>query len=490
MRTVALPTPPSLAPDSARSPAPSSAPLLRPGLPLWLVVAMACLASCMVVMDGAIVNVALPAMQHALQLSHAAQQWVVDAYLLSFGGCMLLAARLGDLYGRRPVLLAGLALFTLASLAGGLAADAALLLAARAVQGVGAAVLATSSMALVMAATHHDKQARASALSLWAALNSAGFALGVVLGGLLTEGAGWRWVMFVNVPVGLLLMAGVAASLLPPPARAARPPLDLPGALASTLGSAALVHGITQSSVQGWASPLVWGALVLGVISLGAFLALERRSAHPLVRLSIFRRPGLAAGHLLMLGLGALLAASIYLVSTTLQQVAGYGARETGLALLPMGLALAAARLLFNRGMGAGTARRLPLWGALLAAAGLAWLGGLPAQAGFVPHVLGPTLLAGAGLGLVILAATHAVTVGVPPQDAGLVSGLANTARQLGGALGVAALATLAGAVARSQPVGGDAQAALLAGSHAAFFAAAGLAVLCGLVSLRLRPAA
>ncbi len=465
---------------------PAPAPLLRAHLPPWLVVAMACLASFMVVMDGSIVNVALPAMRHDLRLSHEAQQWVIDAYLLSFGGCMLLAARAGDLYGRRPVLLAGLFLFTLSSLAGGLASGAALLLAARAVQGVGAAVLATSSMTLVMAATHHNRQARASALSLWAALNSAGFALGVVIGGLLTEGAGWRWVMFVNVPVGLALMAGIAASLLAPSAGAPRPRLDVPGALASTLGSALLVYGITQSTARGWGSPIVMGALVLALGLFALFVAIERRSASPLLRLSIFRLPGLAAGNLLMLCLGALLAASIYLLSITLQQVAGYGARETGLALLPMGLALAAVRLLFTKAMGAGTVRHLPLWGALAAAAGLAWLGGLPVQAAFARHVLGPTLLVGTGLGLLILAATHAVTSGVPMEDAGLASGLANTARQLGGALGVAALATLAGAVARMQSAGIDARSASLAGSHAAFLAAAGLALTCGLISLRL----
>jgi EmrB/QacA subfamily drug resistance transporter len=475
MRTAALPSP---------------APLLRPDLPLWLVIAMACLASFMVVMDGSIVNVALPAMQRDLQLSHEAQQWVIDTYLLSFGGCMLLAARAGDLYGRRPVLLAGLFLFTLASLAGGLASGASLLLAARAVQGIGAAVLATSSMTLVMAATHHDKQARASALSLWAALNSAGFALGVVIGGLLTEGVGWRWVMFVNVPVGLLLMVGIASCLLAPQIRAPRPRLDVPGALASTLGSALLVYGITQSTALGWGSPIVLGALALASSLFVLFIAVEQRSASPLVRLSIFQLPGLGAGNLLMLGLGALLAASIYLISTSLQQGAGYGARETGMAMLPMGLMLAAVRLLFTKAMGAGAARRLPLGGALSAAAGLAWLGCLPAQADFLRHVLGPTLLVGTGLGLLILAATHAVTSGVPVQDAGLASGLANTARQLGGALGVATLATLTGAIAHGQPAGIDAQGALLAGSHAAFFAAAGLALLCGLVSLRLgRPA-
>jgi len=467
-------------------PVPSPARLLRPNLPLWLIIAMACLASFMVVMDGSIVNVALPAMQRDLSLSHEAQQWVIDAYLLSFGGCMLLAARAGDLYGRRPVLLVGLFLFTLSSLVGGLADGAALLLAARAVQGIGAAVLATSSMTLVMAATHHDKQARASALSLWAALNSAGFALGVVIGGLLTEGAGWRWVMFVNVPVGLALMVGISSCLLAPPAQTTRPKLDVPGALASTLASTLLVYGITQTTALGWGSPVMLGTLALAIGLFVLFIVVERHSVNPLVRLSIFQLPGLAAGNLLMLCLGALLAASIYLISTSLQQMAGYDARETGLAMLPMGVMLAAVRLLFTKAMGAGTARHLPLWGALLAAAGLAWLGLLPVQAEFMPHVLGPTLLVGTGLGLLILAATHAVTSGVPVQDAGLASGLANTARQLGGALGVAALATLVSSIAQRQVAGSGAHSALLAGTHAAFFAAAGLALLCGLISLRL----
>lgn len=470
--------------STSRTPAATPPPpLVRPQHPQWVVIALACLASFMVVMDGSIVNVALPAMQRDLQLSPAAQQWVVDAYLLSFGGCMLLAARAGDLYGRRPVLQAGLALFTLASLAGGLAANGTLMLAARAVQGLGASVLATSSMALVMAATHHDKQARASALSLWAALNSAAFAFGVVAGGLLTDGAGWRWVMFVNVPVGLALMAGVASSLLAPPIRAQRPPLDIPGAVTATLGCSALIYGITQSMGRGWGSPDAAGALAASVVLMGLFFAIEARSAHPLVRLSIFHLPNLRAGNLLMLCLGAALTASIYLISTVLQQVAGYTAHDTGLAMLPMGIVLAAARLVFSRSMARGEGRLLPFWGSLLAAAGLAWLGVLPLQADYLTQVLGPTLLAGFGLGMVILSATHAVTGGVPAQDAGMASGIANTARQLGGAMGVAVLATLAHAMAGDLALPG----ALLRGYHAAFFTAAAICLLCGLISLTLR---
>lgn len=464
---------------------PVPAALLRPGLPAWLIVAMACIASFMVVMDGSIVNVALPAMQRDLGLAHGTRQWVIDAYLLTLGGCMLLAARAGDLYGRRPVLQWGLALFTVASLAAGWAQGAPMLLAARAVQGMGAAVLATSSMTLVMAATHHDPQARARALSLWAALNSAGFALGVVAGGLLTEALGWRWVMFVNVPVGVALMAGVAWGLLPPPRAGQVQRLDLPGALFSTLGCAALVWGITQSAQRGWGNPWVLGSLGAAVLLCACFVVVERRSAHPLVRLSVFDLPGLRVGNVLMLVLGATLAASVYLLSAALQHGVGYGPLDTGLALLPMALALAAMRQCFAGPMAAGKAGRLPLWGSLVAAVGLVWLCVLPPQPDYLADVLGPVLLVGCGLGALILSATLAVTRGVPPQDAGLASGLANTARQLGGALGVACVATLAGSVGQGVEAVVP-QAALLAGYHMAFGLTAVLSLLCGWVSMGL----
>lgn len=468
---------------------PAPPPLLRDHVPLWLVVTMACLASFMVVMDGSIVNVALPAMQQALGLSPAQLSWVVDAYLLSFGGSMLLAARAGDLYGRRPVLQLGLGLFTAASLVAGLAGSAAWVLAARAAQGLGAAVLATSSMTLVMAATHADKQARAKAMSLWAALNSAGFAFGVVIGGLLTDSLGWRWVMFVNVPVGLALMAGVSACLLPALPRSTEARLDIPGAASVTLGSTALIYGITRVAELGWASPEVLLPLAAALVLLVLFITIERRSEQPLVRLSIFQLPQLRTGNLLMLCLGATLTASVFLLSTALQQLAGYSARDTGLALLPMGLVLAASRLVFAKTDSKAAQRWLPPAGALLAAAGLAWLGLMPAQADFLRDVLMPTLLLGAGIGMVILRTTQAVTSGVPVQDAGLASGLANTARQLGGALGVALVASLAAAVAHGELAGAGAASAtaMMSGLHAAFFAAAALSGLCALIALALR---
>ncbi|QJQ06601.1 MFS transporter [Undibacterium piscinae] len=239
------------------SPTPAALPaqsLIYPHIPLWVAVVIACVASFMVVMDGAIVNVALPAMQADLGLSKVQQQWVVDAYLLCLGGCMLLAARASDLYGRKRILQSGLLVFTAASLAGGLASTPAALLIARAIQGFGASALATSTLAVIVA-VYPGGPAKARAISMWAASSAIASALGVLIGGLLTEKFGWRWVMFVNVPIGCALIAGVALCMQArdagnPPAR-----LDVWGALSITLGTAALLFGITQAVTLGWGSP-------------------------------------------------------------------------------------------------------------------------------------------------------------------------------------------------------------------------------------------
>lgn len=449
--------------------------LIRPGLPAWLLIATACLASSMVVMDGAIVNVALPAMQQALHLSALAQQWVVDAYLLTLGGFMLLAARAGDLYGRRRTLLAGLALFTLSSLVGGMASSGSQLLIARALQGVGASVLATASMTLIVAATQHDKQARAKALSLWAAFNSAGFALGAVLGGILTARYGWQAVMFVNVPIGALLMLASLFCLQATPLQHST--LDWPGALTATLGSGCLIYGLSQSAQLGWSSLEVWGSLLAASLLLIGFVQIERRSPAPLLRLSLFQIPNQARGNLVMMSLGGTLAATVFLLSTQLQQLGHYPAEAAGLALLPFGVMLAVARLLFNQRAANGQARYFTLFGSLLASLALLWLATLPLRPDFWRHLLAPTLLLGFGLGMVVLTAMQNLTAGISQQDAGLVSGVANSARQLGGALGVAMAATLLrGGELRPE--------AMLNHYHQAYIAVALLCLLCGLLSV------
>ncbi len=462
-------------------------PLLYARIPAWLAVAIACLSSFMVVMDGAIVNVALPAIQADLQLSAVQLQWVVDAYLLALGGCMLLAARASDLYGRKPILQGGLLLFTMASLWGGLAENGTALLIARAMQGLGASALATSTLAVIVA-VHPGGAARGRAISLWAASSAIASAVGVVLGGILTAQANWRWVMFVNVPLGALLMAAVSACLSNATPLAARPRLDWPGALCITLGMGSLMLGISQSTVQGWGSATVLLALAAAALLLTTFVVVETRARQPLIRLDIFDIPNVRLGNLVVLGLGAALTASTFFTSLLLQSVSGYGAMDTGLSLLPMALTLALAAIVSRPLMDRGV-RRLPFYGGLISAAGLAWLSDVPAQALFLQHVLGPTLLVGLGLGLMLMTATHTALDGVPGKDTGLASGLFNTARQLGAALGVAILSTLAHTVTQhAQPLHSTLQAQLM-GYHTVFVATAVVCAITALLTLKLRHA-
>lgn len=459
--------------------------LIRPHMPPWVAVLIACVSSFMVVMDGAIVNVALPAIQADLHLSAIELQWVVDAYLLALGGFMLLAARASDLFGRKPILLSGLLAFTAASLVGGLADSAGLLLAARAVQGFGASALATSTLAVIVA-VHPGGPARARAISLWAASSAIASAFGVVIGGVLTAQANWRWVMFVNVPIGICLIAGVAACLSPARRGAERPSLDFPGALTITSGIGALMYGISQSTTQGWGATVVWMALCAAAVLLVLFLMIEARSARPLIQLDIFAVHNVRLGNVVVLGLGACLTASTFFISIVLQQVLGYGPLDAGLAMLPMGLALATAAIVSRPLMDSGV-RRLPFFGGLSSAAGLVWMSAVPLDAVFRVHVLGPTLLIGLGLGLMLMTATHTAIDGVPAKDAGLASGLFNTARQLGAALGIASLSTLAHFVAEGQLATQGPRLAQLQGYRAAFLATAALGALAALTSLTLR---
>lgn len=464
---------------------PGASGLIYPHIAPGAAVAIACVASFMVVMDGAIVNVALPAMQADLGLSPVALQWVVDAYLLMLGGFMLLAARAGDLFGRKRVLQYGLLLFTLASLAGGMATSGPWLLAARALQGFGASALATATLAVIVA-VHPGGAARARAISLWAASSSIASALGVVVGGVLTTQANWRWVMYVNVPIGAGLMAAVAWCLAPSGANAQRPGLDIPGAVAITLGMGALMYGVSQSVSQGWGAVTVVSALLAAAVLIGAFFAIQARVQNPLVRPAIWHVHNVRMGNVVVLCLGASLTASTFFTSMVLQNLAGYSALDTGLAMLPMGLTLALAAIV-SRPLMDGGMRRLPFFGGLISAAGLLWMSGIPAQAEFAAHVLGPTVLMGLGLGLMLMTATHTAMDGVPPQDAGLASGLFNTARQLGAALGIAGLSTLAQGLAHGALATQPAPLALLYGYHGVFVATAVLSALAAMASLTLR---
>ncbi|MFC3747675.1 MFS transporter [Paenibacillus sp. GCM10012306] len=461
----------------------STTGLLRPGVPAWIASAVACVCAFMVVMDSSIVNVALSAMSNDLGLSATDQQWVVDIYLLVLGGFMLLASRASDIYGRKVILQTALVLFTGASLVGGYATNGAMLLAARAVQGFGGAALATSTLAVIVASYPKGaKQKRA--ISMWAASSSLASAFGVIIGGILTSFASWRWVMFVNVPIGVALSFIVAFSLRPKLKDTRREKLDVPGAVAITLAIAAFIYGITQSVDQGWGSPVVLWTLGASLFLLAIFIWLEQRSKQPLIPLQIFRHRNVPIGIIMVLGLGATLTANMYFLSLTLQNIEGNSPFATGLALLPMAITLAIAAIVSRRLEAAGI-RKLPFIGGLLATAGFVWLHGLPIHPNYVTQLLFPSLLIGAGLGLMLMTATHAVLAGIPSQDSGVAAGLQNTARQLGGAIGIAVLVTIANTAAGGPATtDGITAASQLTGYHAAFLASGGISALSAFASL------
>jgi EmrB/QacA subfamily drug resistance transporter len=474
-------------PETSPAPGGTASPpahlVAKPGVALGVIVALASVGQFMAVLDTSIVNIALPAMRSALDLSANVQQWVVDGYLVAFGGFLLLAARASDLFGRTRVFQAGLVLFTLASLAGGLATDGTMLLVARAVQGLGAAALAPVSLSLITASHAHATPAqRTRALAIWAAAASSAGAVGMILGGALTAELSWRWVFFVNVPLGAAVLAGSVAWLLPASATGGQHKrLDLPDALTITLGTGLLVYGVSAATEYGWGSATVIASLVGSAVLLAAFILIERRSTHPLVRLSIFRNRGLSIASVVMLCAGVLMTATIFFLSLYFQQVLGYSALRAGFAMVPMTLLMIVGSFVCRALVPVLGVRKLMLAGALPTAAGLAWLTTIPAQPPtYLVHVLGPTLLIGAGLGLIILPATVSATATLPPHEAGLAAGVVNVARQIGGAVGLAALVTAASDAAGRVPD----HVSVVHGYHVALAADAGVAVLAAIAAL------
>ncbi|MFF5403385.1 MFS transporter [Streptomyces misionensis] len=454
------------------------------GVALSAVAAVACAAQFMVVLDSSIVNVALPSMRSDLGLSTSAQQWVVNGYLVAFGGLLLFASRAGDLFGRRRVFHTGLVVFSAASLVGGLAQDGWMLLSARIVQGAGAAALAPSSLSLITA-SHTEPSRRARAMTWWGVAASSAGAAGIVVGGLLAS-VSWRWVMLVNVPIGVgLLIAGLLC--LAPTTTGRRSRIDLPGAVAVTLSAAAIVYGVSAAPDAGWAAARVAAALVSGVVLLAVFVVVERRSGEPLIPLGIFSIANVRMGNILTLCLGAVITAPLFFLSLYLQQVLGQSAVRTGLSLLPMVAVVSLGVFLSQKLIPLFSARRLVVVGGTVAAAGLAWLGRLPVHSAYVGHVLLPTLVVGAGTSLIMMPAVVAATSGIDPRDAGVASGLINMCRQLGAALGLAALVTVATTVTGHSD--GSGNAAVVDGYRTAFYALAALSLLGTGLALLLRTA-
>nr|WP_079178939.1 MFS transporter [Streptomyces humi] len=441
----------------------------RTAAPTWLVVALACAGQFLVVLDVSVVNVALPSMRDGLGLGATGLQWVVNAYAIAFAGFMLLGGRAGDLYGRKRMFLVGLGLFTLASLGGGLAQDGWQLLLARAVQGLGAAVLAPSTLTLLTAAVP-EGPARARAIATWTAVGAGGGAAGGLVGGVLVEVLSWRWVLLINVPVGALVLAGSVRWLTESRAGDGRR-LDLPGALLVTAGLGTLAYGISQTEAEGWAAAGTLVPLAAGLALIGLFLAVEARTAAPLMPLGLLGRRSVASANGAMLVSGSAMFCMWYFMTLYAQNVLGYTPLEAGLALVPSSVAVLVGSKSAPRLMRRFGTRPVAVSGTLVAATGFAWQSTMGPHGAYATAIMCPGVLMMLGAGLAATPLAALATSGAAPAEAGLLSGLINTSRTMGGSLGLAVMSTIA--AARTGTTGGPA--ALTEGYAAAFRTSTGL---------------
>ncbi|MGH3446190.1 MAG: MFS transporter [Nocardioidaceae bacterium] len=450
-------------------------------------------AQLMVVLDMSIVNVALPHIQRSLDFSPAGLSWVLNTYTLAFGGLMLLGARAGDLLGRRRVFLGGVALFTAASLLGGFATSAGWLLAARTAQGIGGAFAAPATLAMLTSMFPQGRE-RTRALGLYSAVSVGGAAIGLVAGGMLTQWVSWRWVMFVNVPIGIVLLAAASLAVVESPRVRGR--FDLTGAISSTVGMTALVYGFVHAASSSWGSPATLGAFAVGVVLVSTFLMVERRAEQPITPLSLFAdriRSGSYVARLLMF---AGMTGTLFFLTQFLQDVLHYSPIETGMAFLPVTVMLfaasqASARVLVERYGD----QRVIVTGVALSTLSFLWLTQLSAGSSYL-DVLGPLVLLGLGNGAAIVPLTSTGLHNVEPRLAGAASGLLNVSQQVGASLGLSVLVTVFGAARRgagSEPTGNvspaeHAQHLFVTGADAAFLMGAVLlAATFVVVSLTLR---
>ena len=409
----------------------------------WLVLVLVCLAQFMVILDATIVNVALPSIQADLGLSESSLQWIVNAYALLFGGFLLLGGRAGDLIGRKRVFLAGLVVFTAASLLCGLANGETWLIVARGTQGLGAALVSPAALSIVTT-TFREGPERTKALGVWAAIAVGGGAVGLVVGGMLVEWLSWPWIFFVNVPVGIAAFFFSLRYVPESKDEHAHKSFDVAGATAVTGGLVALVYGIVRSAEAGWGSAEVLGFLALAVVLLIAFVVIESRSAEPLVRLSIFSVRTVRAGNVAMFVVAAGLFAMFFFNTLYVQRVLGFSPVQAGFAFVPFTAGVIIGAGLSQRLVPALGAREVPVIGAALGAVGLLTFLRLTPDSSYVTDLLPGIMLISIGMGLVFVPITLIATSGVPVDDAGLASGLFNTSQQIGGALGLAVLSTLA----------------------------------------------
>jgi EmrB/QacA subfamily drug resistance transporter len=404
-------------------------------------------AQLMIVLDMTVVNIALPSMATGLHLSPTSLSWVLNAYALTFGGLLLLGGRVGDILGRRPAFLAGLAIFTLSSLAGGLATSSALLLAARAVQGVGGALASPAVLATIVTTFPEGKE-RVRALGIFTAVTMGGASLGLVLGGMITQWASWRWVFFINVPVGIAVIASVPRLL----ARSERKrgTFDIAGAITSTGGMAALVYAFINAATAGWSSRVTISAFVTAVVLLGAFVLIEARTAQPITPLWLLRDRSRAASYVARLLLVGGMFGMFFFLTQFVQRVLGFSPLIAGLSFIPLTGALFATSRLSPRLVPRFGPKPLMVAGLIPVVGGMAWLSQLSSATTYFPGLFIPMLLLGAGMGVAFVPLTMASLAGVPPQDSGAAASMVNVMQQVGGALGLSVLVTVFGTASRA----------------------------------------
>jgi EmrB/QacA subfamily drug resistance transporter len=432
------------------------------------------------------VNVALPNIHRDLHMSQNGLGWVLNAYTLTFAGFLMLGGRAADLWGRRRLFLMGVALFSVTSLIGGLAQTGGELIAARALQGLGGAVLSPATLT-ILTTTFVEPKARARALGMWSAVAGAGGATGVLAGGVLTDLLSWRWILFINVPIGVLVLIVARLAVPESMAEGDRPTLDWLGALTVTGGLVALVYGIVSTDAHAWGSGLVVSYLIVGTALLAGFVAIETRHPHPLVPLRLFRSRSLTGANLIMIVIGSVMFSLFFFLSQFVQDVQKYSPLRTGFAFLPMPIAIIIGTQLSSRVVSRVGPRILLAIGPLISAGGLALLSRLHQHSGYLLHVGVPGAITTFGVGLSFVPITLAATSGVDPHEAGLASGLINTTRQIGGSVGLAVLLTVVAARTHAlQPAG--ALVAQTGGYTRAFAVASVLMVAAAAIALLVLP--
>jgi EmrB/QacA subfamily drug resistance transporter len=453
------------------------------------VLVLVAVAQFMVVLDATVVNVALPTIQRSVGFSEQSLSWVLNAYTLMFGGFLLLGGRLADTLGRRRLFMAGIAVFSGASLLCGISQSEGMLLVARGLQGLGGAMVSPAALSLILT-TFAEGSERNRALSVWGAIAGAGGAVGLLLGGVIVQALSWRWVFFINVPIGATVIA-LAPRIVPESrSRPAGGGYDAEGAVAITLGTMALVFTLIKAASWGWASARTLTGFAVATLLIGAFVVIERSHENPLVPLRIFSNRSLAASDATMLVVAAALFGVFFFCTLYMQQVLGYNALQTGVAYLPWTLTTISASTVASRVVDRFTPKPVLIGGLLLATAGFLLLTRISGSADYAGHVLPAMIVLGAGLGMSFVPITISATNGVAPADSGLASGLLNTTQQVGGSLGLAVLSTVSATrVTHALGAGSSVAVALTHGFKGAFIVAAGLCAVGAVMALALLPA-